>query len=67
MKEYIAEYIVPIEEKGRNQMFDFMNAKPLIRCKDCRYHDGLNRCEVLDMHKTDANDFCSSAEREPET
>ena len=41
--------------------------KELIRCKDCRYHDGRNRCEMWDMHKTDANDFCSSAERELET
>ncbi len=43
------------------------DAIPLIRCKDCRYHDGLNRCEVWDMHKTDANDFCSAAELELET
>ena len=38
MKEYIAEYIVPVEKKGKNCMFDFMNAKPLIRCKDCKHH-----------------------------
>ena len=35
MKEYIAEYIVPVEKKGNDYMFDFMNATPLIRCKDC--------------------------------
>lgn len=37
MKEYIAEYIVPVEKKGNDCMFDFMNAKRLIRCKDCKY------------------------------
>ena len=37
MKEYIAEYIIPVEKKGNDCMFDFMNAKPLIRCEDCKY------------------------------
>jgi disulfide oxidoreductase YuzD len=37
MKEYIAEYIVPVEKKGNDYMFDFVNAKPLIRCKDCKH------------------------------
>lgn len=42
MKEYIAEYIVPVvpaDGKGKNLKFDFMNAKWLIRCKDCIFYD----------------------------
>ena len=34
-----AEYIVPVEKKGNDCMFDFMNAKPLIRCKDCKFYE----------------------------
>ena len=37
MKQYIAEYIVPVEKKGNDCMFDFMNAKPLTRCKECKH------------------------------
>lgn len=40
MKEYITEYIVQVEKKGKNCMFDFMNASRLIRCRDCKYYDG---------------------------
>jgi hypothetical protein len=39
MKEYIAEYIVQVEKKGNDYMFDFMNAKRLIQCKDCDWFD----------------------------
>jgi hypothetical protein len=38
MKEYIAEYIVPVEKKGKDCMLEFFNTKPLIRCKDCKYN-----------------------------
>ena len=43
-----------------------VEAVPVIRCKDCRYHlDGMNTClkyapQVVMM---DDNDFCSWAER----
>ena len=40
MKEYIAEYIIPIEKKGNDCIPDFLNAKPLIRCKYCIHFDG---------------------------
>ena len=36
MKEYIVEYIVPVEKKGKDCVLDFFNTKPLIRCKDCK-------------------------------
>ena len=65
MKEYIAEYIVPVEEKGRNQMFDFMNAKPLIRCKDCKNNPstlvGWIECPMTGAGTRQPNDFCSYA------
>ena len=74
MKEYIAEYIVPVEKKGNDCMFDFMNAKPLIRCKDCFWYrsvelkaDGTHdkrfkpsRCALWDEDMNDT-DFCSYA------
>ena len=61
MKEYIVEY--ETEQLENNTMFYGGKVKhELIRCKDCRYHDGRNRCEMCNMHKTDANDYCSCAD-----
>ena len=67
MKEYIAEYIVPVEKKGNDCTFDFMNAKPLIRCKDCVYFtpeksgEHWNICRFYDGPKT-ADGYCNDAE-----
>ena len=66
MKEYIAEYIVPVEKKGNDYMFDFMNAKPLIRCKDCARNpnNGMARtiCPCpMDRYMGDEG-YCSKAE-----
>ena len=67
MKEYIAEYIVPVEKKGNDCTFDFMNAKPLIRCKDCVYFtpeksgEHWNICRFYDAPKT-ADGYCNDAE-----
>ena len=72
MKKYIAEYIVPVEKKGNDNMFDFMNAKPLIRCKDCKYWSAeteqtsmpnMRRCTWWRNIGTFPIDFCSRAER----
>lgn len=63
MKEYIAEYIVPVEKKGNDYMFDFMNATPLIRCKDCKHHRGENACEKDGCYGWYDTDYCSRAER----
>lgn len=71
MKEYIAEYIVPVEKKGNDNMFDFMNATPLIRCKDCIYFtpeksgEHWNICRFYDAPKT-ADGYCNDAERKEE-
>ena len=65
MKEYIAEYIVPVEKKGNDYMFDFVNAKPLIRCKDCKWYefDVSHRCGYTGLNGYIAeDDFCSKAE-----
>lgn len=71
MKEYIAEYIVPVEKKGNDNMFDFMNATPLIRCKDCKYWD-VSKSNIMNhtcywgyfLKKED--DYCSWAKRRGE-
>ena len=69
MKEYIAEYIVPVvpaDEKGKNLKFDFMNAKRLIQCKDCKYYTGYEcqRTKVSNIRViTNEDDYCSRAER----
>jgi hypothetical protein len=66
MKEYIAEYIVPVEKKGNDCTFDFMNAKRLIRCRDCKYNDAQQwvECTLIPkmFGKTADNNFCSYAE-----
>jgi hypothetical protein len=36
----VAEYIIPIIQDGKNCVPDFLQAKELIRCKDCIYYDG---------------------------
>ena len=64
MKEYIAEYIVPVEKKGNDYMFDFVNAKPLIRCKDCKHRvliDKVWRCLYSDFIVPEH--YCGYAER----
>ncbi len=70
MKEYIAEYIVPVEKKGNDYMFDFINAKPLIRCKDCKYSvdeydDGECYCNYTKclQYVKDWNHYCAWAEQ----
>ena len=72
MKEYIAEYIIPVEKKGNDNMFDFMNATPLIRCKDCKHYDkfirqniGQGWCDIAAWRGRymGNEDFCSRAER----
>ena len=75
MKEYIAEYIVPVapaDEKGKNLKFDFMNAKRLIRCMDCKYWSmeteqtavpNMRKCTWWRTIGTLPIDFCSRAER----
>ena len=73
MKEYIAEYIVPVEKKGNDCTFDFMNAKPLIRCKDCgnwkptETDEEIGECVILSklacyICRTVANYYCAMAQ-----
>ena len=68
MKEYIAEYIVPVEKKGNDNMYDFMNATPLIRCKDCKYRDEetANCTRFRKDWYVQSDSFCSWAERRGE-
>ena len=67
MKEYISEYIIPVEE---NFMFDFMNAKQLIRCKDCKHHKyaepGMVYCQNIVGGWGKEEGYCYLAEREEE-
>ena len=67
----ITEYIIPVvpaDEKGKNLMFDFMNANRLIRCNACRYwssEDGqTGYCNGFNLvyRKYDADYYCATAE-----
>lgn len=74
MKEYEAEYIVPVEKKGNDRLFDFMNAKQLIRCRDCKYAKKIYiknlpwlkqweySCGYFNTHSVNGDGFCSQAE-----
>lgn len=71
MKKYIAEYIIPVEKKGKNCMFDFFRATRLIRCKDCKYWD-VSKSNIMNhtchwgyfLKKED--DYCSWAKPKEE-
>jgi len=65
MKQYIAEYIVPVEKKGNDCMFDFMNAKPLIRCKDCKFNPKkiVLGCPMAGSMSRNDDSFCSVGKR----
>lgn len=80
MKEYVAEYIVPVEKKGNDCMFDFMNAKPLIRCRECKHAKKIYiknlpwlkqwkySCGYFNTDSVNGDWFCSQAEpKEKET
>lgn len=65
MKEYIAEYIMPVVANGNNVAFDFMNASRLTRCRDCIRNpkNGIARtiCPCpMDRYMGDKG-FCSKA------
>ena len=67
-----AEYIVPVEKKGNDYMFDFMNAKPLIRCKDCKYgvyetYGEYGHYCCHDQYIETGEEFCAWAERKEDT
>lgn len=69
MSDYIAEYIIPVEKKGNDYMFDFVNATLLIRCKDCAHWDSddgvKGYCNGFNLvyRKYDADYYCATAER----
>ena len=68
MKE-VAEYIIPIIQDGKNCVPDFLQAKELIRCKDCKYNSNTEgnyvNCDVIPQMfgKTPDDNYCSWAER----
>ena len=59
----VAEYIIPIIQDGKNTVPDFLQAKELIRCKDCKHHRGENACEKDGCYGWYDTDYCSRAER----
>ncbi len=42
-----------------------VDAEPIIRCKDCKYHD-YGRCENWEYCKTEDDYFCKDGERKEE-
>ena len=62
----VAEYIIPIIQDDKNCMPDFLQAKELIQCKDCKYYTGYEcqRTKVSNIRViTNEDDYCSRAER----
>ena len=58
-----------VEDKDIKEMFDYHKKMldeggyaKITRCKDCKYHKGLN-CPIMKHKFTHDNDFCSYAER----
>lgn len=43
-----------------------IDAVPVIRCKDCKYHYGENACEKDGCYGWYDTDYCSRAERKEE-
>lgn len=39
-KKVLCHYIVPFVKDGLNVMPDFLNAKKMIRCEDCKFYKG---------------------------
>lgn len=72
----VAEYIIPIIQDGKNCVPDFLQAKELIRCKDC-IHNVANRetdpmditdysgedivCDYFMTDGQEPDDYCSKA------
>lgn len=64
----VAEYIIPIIQDGKNCVPDFLQAKELIRCKDCKHRDPEDKkCDCghsirWQLPRSDGW-FCADAER----
>lgn len=57
-----------IQKKGIPAILDWLAEQEsieVIRCKDCKYHKGLN-CPIMKYKFTHDNDYCSYAERKKE-
>lgn len=56
-----------LDEKKDQYANVFIDDKPLIRCKDCKYwkedvpHNAY--CEIMKIHGFEPDDFCSRGER----
>ena len=48
------------------QWLEHLQAEPVIRCKDCKYHYGENACEKDGCYGWYDTDYCSRAERKEE-
>lgn len=65
----VADYIIPIIQDGKNCVPDFLQAKELIRCKDCKYNSNTEgnyvNCAIIPQMfgKTPDDNYCSWAER----
>ena len=64
MAEPIAEYIIPVIQDGLNVVPDFVNAKRLIRCKNCTWFESsTNTCRHF-LSSRAPEEFCSRAKKE---
>lgn len=64
----VADYIIPIIQDGKNCVPDFLQAKELIRCKDCKYNPKSSYvgCPMASISERTGTDYCSRAERKQE-
>ena len=60
----VAEYIIPIIQDGKNTVPDFLQAKELIRCKDCKLFGDPKCLMCLDGYDwAEPDGYCHMAER----
>ena len=62
----VAEYIIPIIQDGKNCVPDFLQAKELIRCRDCKHRimfpsENVYKCLFSDSIVPEH--YCGYAER----
>lgn len=68
----VAEYIIPIIQDGKNCVPDFLQAKELIRCKDCAFWDSEDGkkgyCNGFNLvyRQFESDYYCATAERKQE-
>lgn len=59
MPEVVMQY--DLDESGK--MVNLVRKEEIVRCKDCKWHEGKYYCRNTDTYGFDDDDYCSLAER----